>query len=128
MTDLVNLSLNKPKLVAINKEMSIVDTLVQEFIRVRKGTDEDREAIVLSLCKRTFKSKVIIFCKSKALAHRTTLILGLSGLKAGELHGNLTQAQRLGTQLKTNLPPPLPPRAPSHPWLFSIAMSCLLVF
>lgn len=107
VTDLVNLSLNNPKKVAISAQMSIVDTLVQEFIRVRKGTDADREAIVLSLCKRTFKSRVIIFCKSKSLAHRTTLVLGLAGLKAGELHGNLTQAQRLGEERSVDLLPAL---------------------
>jgi hypothetical protein len=32
---------------------------------------------------------------TKQSAHRLKIIFGLSGLKAAELHGNLTQAQRL---------------------------------
>ncbi len=74
---------------------SVVDTLTQEFVRLRKDSDAAREAIVLALCKSTFKSKTIIFIKSKADAHRVMLLFGLAGLKAAELHGNLTQAQRL---------------------------------
>lgn len=32
---------------------------------------------------------------TKQAAHRLKIIFGLAGLKAAELHGNLTQAQRL---------------------------------
>jgi len=36
------------------------------------------------------------FCSgTKQAAHRLKIIFGLAGLKAAELHGNLTQAQRL---------------------------------
>lgn len=40
--------------------------------------------IFMSLCSGT-----------KHSAHRLKIIFGLSGMKAAELHGNLTQAQRL---------------------------------
>mgnify|MGYP002387510736 CR=1 FL=1 len=46
-----------------------------------------------ALCTRTFKSHTIIFFRSKQSAHRMKIIFGLAGLKAAELHGNLTQAQ-----------------------------------
>lgn len=39
--------------------------------------------------------KVFNFSGTKQAAHRLKIIFGLSGMKAAELHGNLTQAQRL---------------------------------
>jgi len=69
--------------------------LTQEFIRIREVREIDKEAILLALCSRTFKSKVIIFCAQKITAHRLKIIFGLLDLKAAELHGNLSQAQRL---------------------------------
>lgn len=36
-----------------------------------------------------------VFFRSKKQTHRTTILFGLMGLNAGELHGNLTQLQRL---------------------------------
>jgi ATP-dependent RNA helicase DDX27 len=70
-----------------------VNTLIQEFIRMRKHREGDRAAIVASLCRRHFKHRCIIFFKSKASAHETKIIFGLLGLKAAELHGNLSQEQ-----------------------------------
>lgn len=101
-------------------------------VRIRRTREANQEAVLLSLCTRTFKSKVIIFrldftgnmmlsnpnsikclkslafcispekflfpsCASgtKQAAHRLKILFGLAGLKAAELHGNLTQAQRL---------------------------------
>ena len=53
----------------------------------------DRESILLSLATRTFKKSVLIFCGTKIATHRLKIIFGLAGLKAAELHGNLTQLQ-----------------------------------
>jgi hypothetical protein len=36
---------------------------------------------------------VLIFFRAKKEAHRLKVIFGLAGLKAAELHGNLTQNQ-----------------------------------
>lgn len=36
-----------------------------------------------------------VFFRSKKQTHRTTILFGLMGLNAAELHGNLTQLQRL---------------------------------
>lgn len=38
---------------------------------------------------------LLTYSGTKQAAHRLKIIFGLAGLKAAELHGNLTQAQRL---------------------------------
>lgn len=92
VADLVNLSLNQPERISADPFCAIVKELSHEFIRVK---NKNREAIVLALCQRTFKDKVIIFMPSKQECHRLAIIFGLAKLQAAELHGNLTQAQRL---------------------------------
>ncbi|TVU50283.1 hypothetical protein EJB05_01649, partial [Eragrostis curvula] len=64
-------------------------------IRIRRAREANQEAVLLALCLKTFKKSVIIFSGTKQSAHRLKIIFGLSGMKAAELHGNLTQAQRL---------------------------------
>lgn len=103
--ELVRLSLNKPVRLFVDSTRKTAKNLVQEFVRVReKGKDEGengdgptvggtRAAILLALCKRTVKDKCIVFFRSKALAHQMRIVFGLNGLRAGELHGNLTQEQ-----------------------------------
>lgn len=58
-----------------------------------QGEDRVRAACLIALVTRTVKDKCIIFFRSKALAHQMRIVFGLNGLKAGELHGNLTQEQ-----------------------------------
>lgn len=101
--ELVRLSLDKPVRVFVDAKRSTATGLTQEFVRVRErnaggakgGEDRARAACLLALCKRTVKEKCIIFFRSKALAHQMRIVFGLEGLKAAELHGNLTQEQRL---------------------------------
>ncbi|RWW09124.1 hypothetical protein GW17_00027405 [Ensete ventricosum] len=81
--------------------------LTERFVRIRRAREINQEAVLLSLCSKTFTQKVIIFSLTyltvkvfnfsgtKQAAHRLKIIFGLSGMKAAELHGNLTQAQRL---------------------------------
>lgn len=57
--------------------------------------EEQREPMLLSLLTRHFPSETIVFCEKKVEAHRLHIILGLMGIKSSELHGNLTQTQRL---------------------------------
>lgn len=54
-----------------------------------------RPALLLALVTRTFTNQVIIFVRSKKLAHQLRIIFGLLGLAAVELHGDLSQEQRL---------------------------------
>lgn len=121
MTDnvdqLVTLSLNKPARLFIDAKNAVAHKLTQEFIRVRgptsgetqstsgaanaaKGiidaaTFDQREAILLALCTRTYTRRVIVFLPSKLECHRLKIIFGLHGISAAELHGNLSQLQRI---------------------------------
>ncbi|WWC65820.1 ATP-dependent RNA helicase DRS1 [Kwoniella dejecticola CBS 10117] len=91
--ELVKLSLDKPIRVFVDPKRNTAKGLVQEFVRIR--SDDTRSPSLLALCKRTVREKCIIFFRSKALAHQMRIVFGLNGLKAAELHGNLTQEQRL---------------------------------
>lgn len=93
--ELVKLSLNKPLRLSADPSARRPPGLTEEVVRIRRTREANQEAVLLSLCTRTFKSKVIIFSGTKQAAHRLKILFGLAGLKAAELHGNLTQAQRL---------------------------------
>ncbi|KAG8229852.1 hypothetical protein J437_LFUL009127 [Ladona fulva] len=62
---------------------------------IRDGREGDREAILAALILRTFRDHTMVFVQTKKQAHRIHILLGLLGIKVGELHGNLTQPQRL---------------------------------
>ena len=89
--ELVKLSLDRPIRVFVDPKRNTASELTQEFVRIR--SDETRSPSLLALCKRTVRERCIIFFRSKALAHQMRVVFGLCGLKAAELHGNLTQEQ-----------------------------------
>ncbi|KAJ3002971.1 UNVERIFIED_CONTAM: nucleolar DEAD-box protein required for synthesis of 60S ribosomal subunit, partial [Siphonaria sp. JEL0065] len=93
--DLTKLSLNRPIRLFVNKATALTSRLTQEFVRVRSHKEDSKPAMLLALCSRTYKEEVVIFFRSKAAAHYMMVLFGLCGLKAAELHGNLTQLQRL---------------------------------
>nr|QOS47369.1 DEAD-box DDX27 [Locusta migratoria] len=93
--DLAAVSLNKPVKIFVDSNQNVAFNLRQEFIRIRKEREGDREAILAALVCRTFRDHVIVFVQTKKQAHRLHILLGLLGIKVGELHGNLTQPQRL---------------------------------
>lgn len=103
MTDdvdaLVKMSLNKPVRLFVDPKRVTARGLVQEFIRVRerpgagRDAEEERAAILVALCKKTCKQGVIVFFRSKKLAHQMRVVFGILGLKCDELHGDLTQEQ-----------------------------------
>ncbi|CAA3031230.1 DEAD-box ATP-dependent RNA helicase 28 [Olea europaea subsp. europaea] len=95
VAELVKLSLNKPLRLSADPSAKRPATLTEEVVRIRRMREGNHEAVLLALCFKTFTSKVIIFSGTKQAAHRLKIIFGLAGLKAAELHGNLTQAQRL---------------------------------
>jgi ATP-dependent RNA helicase DDX27 len=98
--ELVKLSLERPIRVFVDPKRNTAQGLTQEFVRIR--TDDTRSPALVALCKRTVRERCIIFFRSKALAHQMRVVFGLCGLKAAELHGNLTQEQV----------------CPSHPYLY----------
>jgi ATP-dependent RNA helicase DDX27 len=99
--ELIKLSLHKPLRLFVDPKRSTARGLVQEFVRVRSSKEQERLAILVSLCKRTYRSGVIIFFKSKKLAHQVRVLFSLLGIKCEELHGDLTQEQ---VGLQRNVP------------------------
>ncbi|PJF16861.1 hypothetical protein PSACC_03334 [Paramicrosporidium saccamoebae] len=93
--ELIRLSLRRPVRLFVDSNTAIARKLLQEFVRIREERETDRVPILLALCHRTCTERCIIFFPTKELAHRYRLILGLAGLKCAELHGGLTQAERL---------------------------------
>ncbi|KAG1750011.1 DEAD-domain-containing protein [Suillus paluster] len=93
--ELVKMTLNKPVRLFVDPKRTTARGLTQEFVRVRTEKEADRTALLVSLCKRTFRQRVIIFYRSKKLAHQMRIIFGLFDMKAEELHGDLSQEQRL---------------------------------
>jgi ATP-dependent RNA helicase DDX27 len=111
--DLIKLSLKRPVRIRVsdtttagataatsggssNQDLEVAPRLEQEFIRIRSGNEGiNREAILLALLTRTFTTSTIVFFDTKATAHRIMILCGLCGIQCAELHGNLTQAQRL---------------------------------
>jgi ATP-dependent RNA helicase DDX27 len=94
---LAALSLRRPVRVAVDSLHDMAGALVQEFVRLRAGREGDGEAVLLALLCRSFRgaSGVLVFTGHKRQAHRLAILLGLCGVNATELHGNLTQRQRL---------------------------------
>ena len=108
--ELVRLSLNQPVKLFVDSNTDTAYNLQQEFVRIRTKHEADREAIVAgihntllfcvtstlpALCIRTFHDRCLLFLSTKKDCHRMCIILGLLGLKAVELHGNLTMLQVL---------------------------------
>ncbi|KAL0351743.1 UNVERIFIED_CONTAM: DEAD-box ATP-dependent RNA helicase 28 [Sesamum calycinum] len=93
--ELIKLSLNKPLRLSADPSTKRPATLTEEVVRIRRMREGNHEAVLLALCSKTFTSKVIIFSGTKKAAHRLKILFGLAGFKAAELHGDLTQAQRL---------------------------------
>ncbi|KAJ8358612.1 hypothetical protein SKAU_G00151370 [Synaphobranchus kaupii] len=93
--DLASVSLKQPVRIFVNSNTDVAPYLRQEFVRIRPAREGDREAVVAALLTRTFQDHVMLFTQTKKQAHRMHILLGLMGLKVGELHGNLSQTQRL---------------------------------
>ncbi|XP_041805810.1 probable ATP-dependent RNA helicase DDX27 isoform X1 [Chelmon rostratus] len=93
--DLAAVSLKQPIRIFVNSNTDVAPFLRQEFVRIRPNREGDREAVVAALLTRTFQDHVMCFTQTRKQAHRLHILLGLMGLKVGELHGELSQNQRL---------------------------------
>ncbi|KAM4583264.1 putative ATP-dependent RNA helicase DDX27 isoform 3-T3 [Fundulus diaphanus] len=93
--DLAAVSLKQPIRIFVNSNTDVAPFLRQEFVRIRPHREGDREAVVAALLTRTFQDHVMLFTQTRKQAHRLHILLGLLGLKVGELHGELSQNQRL---------------------------------
>lgn len=92
--NLIRLGMNKPARVMVDSQKTTVTTLVQEFVRLRSN-EHLRLGYLLHICNKLYTNRAIIFFSRKQDAHRACVILGLLGLSARELHGNLNQTERV---------------------------------
>ena len=95
MKELVALSLRNPVRIAADPKHATPHLLQQECVLLKGTLASKKEAILLSLCTRLFTDSTVIFTRTKQYAHRLKLIFGLASLRASELHGNMSQTQRL---------------------------------
>ncbi|KAI9849136.1 MAG: nucleolar DEAD-box protein required for synthesis of 60S ribosomal subunit [Sclerophora amabilis] len=99
MTDsvdkLIRVGMTRPVRLLVDAKKQTVGTLVQEFVRLRPGREDKRLSYLMLLCETVYTEKVIVFFRQKKEAHRVRVIFGLCGLKAAELHGSMTQEQRI---------------------------------
>ncbi|KAF2259931.1 DEAD-domain-containing protein [Lojkania enalia] len=93
--NLIRVGMNRPVRLMVNSKMQTVSGLVQEFIRLRHGKEDRRLAYLLYVCQKVYTERVIIFFRKKREAHRVRIVFALCGLKASELHGNMSQEQRI---------------------------------
>ncbi|XP_048484168.1 probable ATP-dependent RNA helicase DDX27 [Plutella xylostella] len=93
--ELAAVSLQRPVKLFLHSNKDVAFNLRQEFVRIRKERESDREAILAALVCRTFRDRAVIFVQTKKQAHRLHIALGMLGVKVAELHGALNQPQRL---------------------------------
>ncbi|KAI4105677.1 MAG: hypothetical protein L6R37_002576 [Teloschistes peruensis] len=93
---LIRLGLNRPVRLLVNPTPQTVTTLTQEFVRLRPGRPEEcRLGYLLHLCTTVYTDRAIIFFRQKKTAHRVRILFSLFSLRAAELHGDMSQEQRL---------------------------------
>lgn len=92
---LIRVGMNKPVRVMVDSQRKTVNTLTQEFVRLRPGREEKRMGYLLYIVKNLYTQRVIIFFRQKKIAHQVRIIFGLFGLSCAELHGSMNQTQRI---------------------------------
>ncbi|KAI9783129.1 MAG: nucleolar DEAD-box protein required for synthesis of 60S ribosomal subunit [Peltula sp. TS41687] len=92
---LIRVGMTRPVRLMVDARKQTVETLVQEFVRLRPGWEDKRLAYLMYLCQNVYTNRVIIFFRQKREAHRVRILFGLCGLKASELHGSMSQEQRI---------------------------------
>lgn len=97
--NLVRVGMHKPVRVSVDTTHSTTAGLTQEFLRLRPGRDTP-ELRLATLCLLAttisdYQHRTIVFFRQKKDAHRIRVVFGLLGIKAGELHGSMTQDQRI---------------------------------
>lgn len=95
--NLIRVGMNKPVRVMVDSQRKTVNTLTQEFVRLRPGREEKRMGYLVYIAKNLYRERVIIFFRQKKIAHQVRIIFGLLGLSCAELHGSMNQAQRIAS-------------------------------
>lgn len=99
---LVRVGMDKPVRLMVDAKKQTVAGLTQEFIRLRLGKEDRRLAYLMYLCDKIYTERVIIFFRQKKEAHRVRVVFALCGLKASELHGNMSQEQVRSSPFNTS--------------------------
>ncbi|SCU96830.1 LANO_0E14466g1_1 [Lachancea nothofagi CBS 11611] len=97
INQLISLSLKKPVKIMIDPPRQAAAELTQEFVRIRKREDL-KPALLFHLIRKLDdygQKRIVVFVARKEMAHKLRIILGLLGMKVAELHGSLSQEQRL---------------------------------
>lgn len=94
---LIRVGMNKPVRVMVDAQRKTVNTLTQEFVRLRPGREEKRMGYLIHIAKTLYTERVIIFFRQKKIAHQVRIIFGLLGLSCAELHGSMNQTQRIAS-------------------------------
>ena len=92
---LASLSMKNPARLSADVLGTTPKHLVEEVLKLKPNQSAQKEAFLMAIVSRSFDKSTIIFSKTKQEAHRLKIIMGLSDVKAGELHGDMTQTQRL---------------------------------
>lgn len=90
---LIRIGMDKPVRLMVDAKKQTVAGLTQEFVRIRQGKEDKRLAYLMYICEKIYTERVIIFFRQKKEAHRVRVVFALCGLKASELHGNMSQEQ-----------------------------------
>jgi ATP-dependent RNA helicase DDX27 len=90
---LIRIGMDKPVRLMVDAKKHTVAGLTQEFIRLRQGKEDKRLAYLMYVCEKIYTDRVIIFFRQKKEAHKVRVVFALCGLKASELHGNMSQEQ-----------------------------------
>ena len=93
--ELAEFSMKHPARLSADQIGTTPGTLTEEVLRLRPGAASMKEAHLMALVNRTFTKKSIVFSRTKQQAHRLKIVMGLAGIVAAELHGDLSQTQRL---------------------------------
>ncbi|KAM3137651.1 hypothetical protein pb186bvf_010265 [Paramecium bursaria] len=89
------MALKNPVKITIDNEAGLAYGLKQYIVRIRSDDQVDREACLIHLLTERFNKKAIIFAKTRHQCHRLAMLFQFNNLQACELHGNLSQQQRL---------------------------------
>ena len=87
-------SLHNPVRVAVSNKYQTADNLVQSMMLVSDGY---KNTYLIHLLNEFLGKSIIIFTRTCAHSQRTALSARILGFSAVPLHGQLTQAQRLGS-------------------------------
>ena len=93
--ELASLSMRNPARLSADSLGTTPMTLTEEIVKIKPQFVAKKEALVIALIEIVQRKETIVFAKTKVQAHRLKIVLGLSNIKACELHGDMTQTQRL---------------------------------